>query len=123
MFNKWPRLSLSVMVGVFFLAGCASYDYIPPKTESGRQCVATCETAKQTCLASAKQTAATKEAACQSRESNRLAICLAIAKDQAAKEKCNIARAYCGQVSDESSCTQSHDRCFTNCGGRIVETD
>lgn len=122
MLKPWPRLSLSLVLLATLLGGCASYQYIPPATESGRQCVATCETAKQTCSAGAKQVAASKEMACESRASNSVAICLATAKDQAAKEQCNKSRPYCGQVSGEAQCNTSYDRCFTTCGGQIVET-
>lgn len=103
------------------LSACTTFEFIPPNSDAGRQCVATCETALKTCEAGAKQAAATKEAACESRESNVLALCLALASDKPAKEKCTKARKTCFAVPESYRCAVDHRNCFRNCGGKVIE--
>lgn len=112
-----------VISSVLLFSACTTYEYIPPASDSGRQCVATCEISKQTCESGEKQAAASRESACETRESNKLAICLATAKDQSAKEKCRRSKNSCFAGAATYKCEENYRRCFKNCGGKIVESD
>lgn len=118
--KKTHSLLLAV---VTLLSACTTYQYIPPTSDAGRQCVATCDISQQTCESGEKQTAANRESACETRESNNLAICLASAKDQGAKEKCNRSKKSCYNAPALYRCQESHRTCFTNCGGKVIETN
>ena len=70
------------------LAGCTTYDYVPPASEAGRQCLATCEVARQTCRAGVSQTGAQQAATTELARSNQLATCLAGATSADDRKAC-----------------------------------
>ncbi|KAB8173324.1 hypothetical protein FKV24_014295 [Lysobacter maris] len=111
----------AVAVPCLLAAGCVSYDYLPPGSDAGRQCIATCATAKQTCEAGKAQTTAMERNTCQMSENNRLTQCLTGAGDDKAKKKCRENARDCSYVfASGFSCSTDYDRCYTDCGGLIV---
>lgn len=82
---RWRRLLTWLPL---LLAGCVSYDYVPPTTDAGRQCVATCEVATQTCAAGARQANATNNSSSQIARSTALAACLGTARNDHDRKKC-----------------------------------
>lgn len=111
----------AVAVPCLLMAGCVSYDYLPPTSDAGRQCIATCATAKQTCEAGKAQATAMERNTCQMNENYQLSQCLADANDDKAKKKCREAVGNCSYVFAHGfSCSTDYDRCYTDCGGLIV---
>ncbi len=46
------HLRRAAVLALALLAGaCTSYQYVPPASEAGRQCVTTCDTNRQICVA------------------------------------------------------------------------
>lgn len=117
------RAAFGGALAAVLFAACTTYEYIPPTSDAGRQCVASCENARQVCIAGSHQTAATNKASCETRETNRLALCLAAARDQAARDQCSKGRNNCFAVADTYRCENSHRACFTTCGGQVIEKD
>lgn len=111
------------------LFGCSTFEYIPPDTDAGRQCLATCEVATQTCQAGDRQAKALQGAMCESQKSNELTNCLKDAKTKDKREDCkDRAAAKCGfgnsmqySYGNGSNCSVTYDRCFQTCGGQIIE--
>lgn len=118
---RWYCLALLVLL----LNACSTFDYIPPTTDAGKQCVATCEVATQTCQAGARQAGALAKSLCESNKSNQLALCLSDAKTDDKRKSCQKrAKEYCGHggaYGASGDCSASYDRCFTTCGGQIIE--
>lgn len=121
-----PTLCLATSL---LLAACSTFDYIPPATDAGKQCVATCEVASQTCQAGVRQAKALQNAMCESQKSNELTNCLSDAKSREQRKDCKErATSKCGfgnsmhlGFGGGNDCSGTYDRCFTNCGGEIIE--
>lgn len=111
------------------LAGCTTYDYVPPASEAGRQCLATCEVARQTCRAGVSQTGAQQAATTELARSNQLVTCLAGATSADDRKACQrganngvlLNTQQHSQPIGELQCSSTYDQCFTNCGGQIIE--
>lgn len=114
---------LSCLGLVLIQAACASYQYIPPATDTGRQCVATCELGQQSCMANAQQTAASASHSCEMNRAYALDRCLDHASSQADRQSCNNSASanYCGRSVSPYECEPQYRRCFTACGGQAIE--
>jgi len=116
------KLALAILPAVL-MVGCTSYRYIPPNTDAGRQCVTTCETNKQICITGKEQVAAAKEQACETRRTNQLATCLAIATNDKSREQCTKNRSYCSSYPSTYTCDSTYQACFVQCGGKVIEVE
>lgn len=109
---------------IMLISGCTSiqYQYIPPTTDAGRQCVTTCDTNRQICIAGKEQVAETRNEACENRNSNSRIVCLATARTDAERQACtNKRESYCSNYSDSDSCDTSYRFCYTQCGGQVKQ--
>ena len=104
-------------------AACASYQYIPPTTDAGRQCVATCEIGQQSCMANAQRAAESASHTCEMNRAYALDRCLDGASSQADRQSCNKSASanYCGRSVNPYECEPQYRRCFTACGGQAIE--
>ena len=97
--------------------------------QRGRQCLATCEVARQTCRAGVSQTGAQQAATTELARSNQLATCLAGATSADDRKACQrganngvlLNTQQHSQPIGELQCSSTYDQCFTNCGGQIIE--
>jgi hypothetical protein len=106
----------------FWLSACTTTDYIPPPTDDGRQCIASCEAATQACQATEQQANATQKALCESKQSGHLVGCLSSAKTDEARKECRKSAPFCNWMPTAvSNCHGSYNRCFLGCGGKILE--
>ncbi|UQV44516.1 hypothetical protein KIV45_22270 [Janthinobacterium lividum] len=117
------RLAAAICFAIT-LAGCTSYRFIPPDSDAGRQCVTSCGTNQQICIAGKEQVAAAQAQACEMRNVSTVSICLAVAKTDADRELCSKKRQYCSSsASGTWQCEADYRACYTQCGGRIEESE
>ena len=119
------HLRRAAVLALALLAGaCTSYQYVPPASEAGRQCVATCDTNRQICVAGKEQAAASQNQACETRRAVQLASCLATALTLEARNYCNKVAPRCsGNYASTSSCDDGYRACYVQCGGRVIEVE
>ncbi|MEF2268003.1 hypothetical protein V3C40_14585 [Janthinobacterium sp. LS2A] len=115
------RLAVAICFAIT-LASCTSYRYIPPDSDAGRQCVTSCGTNQQICIAGKEQIAASQAQACEMRNTSTVSICLAVAKTDADRELCAKKRQYCSSSASTWQCDSDYRACYTQCGGRIEES-
>lgn len=103
-------------------AACVNYQYIPPTTDAGRQCVAACDAPQQACIADHRQRAENRVRSCQMERSFRLDQCLASAGSDKDRQNCaQAADRSCETATDTSGCSAEFRRCYTTCGGQVAE--
>ena len=117
------HLRRAAVLAFALLAGaCTSYQYVPPASEAGRQCVTTCDTNRQICIAGKEQAAASQNQACETRRAVQLASCLATALTPEARNYCNKVAPRCsGNYASTGGCDDGYRACYVQCGGRVVE--
>lgn len=121
MFRKC--LLLAAIVAPMLVACGTTYEYVPPKTDQGRQCAAQCGAAQETCRSSATAQADRNEARCERESSNDYTTCLIIATTTEQKAACGKKRRYCGHYADTSTCEKAYRNCFVTCGGQVIERE
>lgn len=125
MFQHLPsRRCFTLVLLLLLLNACSTFDYVPPTTDAGKQCVATCEVASQTCHAGELQASSMQRSMCESNKTSQLALCLSDAKTDDKRKDCRQqAKSECAYSVPYGvgSCSASYDRCFTTCGGKIIE--
>lgn len=111
-----------VLALVFLVSACTSYQYVPPASEAGRQCVTTCDTNRQICIAGREQAAASQNQACETRRAVQLASCLATAFTPEARNYCNKVAPTCSSnFASTGACDDGYRACYVQCGGRVIE--
>ena len=117
------RHALMAVPMLLALGACTTYEYVPPSSDAGRACAAQCEQPRQSCIASAQDRAEAGAKECRQTRAFTLALCLAGANDKAQKEKCHERAPACVAIPMTESCEASFRRCYTSCGGRVIEVD
>lgn len=103
-------------------AACVNYQYIPPATVAGQQCVAACDAPQQACIVAARQRTYNEVRSCQMERSYRLNLCLANAGSDAERQDCaRTADRSCQRATDTSACGNQYRQCYSACGGQVVE--
>lgn len=105
------------------LGACTTYEYVPPSTAAGRACAAQCEQPRASCVSSAQDRAEAEAKDCRQTRTFTLALCLAGANDKAQKEKCHERAPVCVAIPLTESCEAGFRRCYTTCGGKVIEVD
>lgn len=110
------------------LAGCGPqfqtfYDYTPPKSATGKQCITTCRLVLETCKGNVNNS----YQACLTRSSNEQRACESNrryewnkkSKDYECVYNCYCSGEYCPDP-DFSECEEDYRICYQDCGGRVV---
>ncbi|SFR94715.1 hypothetical protein SAMN05216570_1037 [Dyella sp. OK004] len=122
-FNKGLGFRLLGCLGLILAqAACTTYQYVPPTTETGRQCVMTCETGHQACVGDAQYSADRRARSCEVDRSITLKKCLERASSDAEARTCNNSSSanYCGNSANTLSCDADYRRCYAGCGGQVT---
>lgn len=109
-------------LGLLLLTGCQTvrYEYTPPVTPEGRQCVVQCSAVREMCRANENQRADYKEQMCEERSEHTYYMCMKRAgRDAKQQEKCSDKRMYCKEYADVYHCNDEYNQCFTICGGSV----
>lgn len=117
------RQVLTAAALLLTLSACTTYEYLPPTTDAGRACASQCEQPRESCISSAQDRAEAKAKECRQTRTFTLALCLAGASDKAQKDKCHERSPACIAVPLTESCEASFRRCYTSCGGRVIEVE
>lgn len=104
-------------------AACVSYQYVPPATEAGLQCVTTCQVAQQNCVAAANGNAAREAENCEIERSHTEQLCLVRAKSDMERQSCSITDypGYCMRSANTWGCSGDFRTCYSACGGHVIE--
>lgn len=120
---RLPR-HLCVLAFALMAGACTSYQYVPPASDAGRQCVATCDTNRQICIAGKEQAAASQNQACETRRAAQLAGCLAVALTPEARAYCHKVAPHCPSAyAGTGGCEEGYRACYVQCGGRVIEVE
>lgn len=113
---------VALLALTLLVSACTSYQYVPPPTEAGRQCVTSCDTNRQICIAGKEQAAASQSQGCEMRRAVQLSNCLSVALTPQARAYCNKVAPHCtGSTANTGACDSGYRACYVQCGGRVIE--
>jgi hypothetical protein len=105
------------------LSGCTSvsYDYQPPDTERGKQCIVQCASVQEQCRWNESMRANFEKQACDRRADSDFRSCSNDAKNKKQDKKCDDKRDKAGCYLSENfdRCESEYKQCFSNCGGVV----
>ena len=118
------RLKIFVLyVFAAMLSGCESthYDYQPPASEQGKQCVVQCGFVREECRRNESQRVYFENLACTKRVESDFRACLSTAQNKDQDKKCREKRdrVSCSASENFDRCDNEHKQCFSHCGGVI----
>ena len=110
-----------VVAGLLFLTGCSfvRYEYHPPSTDGGRQCVAQCSIAREVCVGNENQRAANERQVCEQQNRWNYQNCIRRAKDKDDARSCSRYQNSCWASPNTYRCDENYRSCFVSCGGHI----
>ncbi len=118
--------TLAIM-SLLLLCACETvrYEYTPPTSTEGKQCVVQCASVREMCRSNENQRAAYKQQSCEQRSDANYYVCMSTTThNKKLQEKCSEKREYCSEYPDFARCNDEYNQCFSNCGGsvqRIIE--
>ena len=106
---------------ILFLSACSSvrYEYYPPTTDGGRQCVAQCSIAREVCVGNENQRAANDRQVCEQQNRWNYQNCVRRAKDKVVARSCSSYQSNCWASPNTYRCNENYRSCFVACGGHI----
>jgi hypothetical protein len=106
---------------VILLAGCTSirYEYQPPSSEAGLQCVTQCAHIREMCVTNESYRAQNDASACEQRNRWNYQQCLRRARNKDEASRCGLGQQMCWANANTYRCDEYYRTCFTGCGGRI----
>ncbi len=110
-----------VVPGLLFLTGCSfvRYEYYPPTTDGGRQCVAQCSIAREVCVGNENQRAANERQVCEQQNRWNYQNCIRRANDKDDVRSCSRYQNSCWASPNTYRCDENYRSCFVSCGGHI----
>jgi len=136
---RTARLAVSSRAAALVLAACAAlcacgpvyrttYQFQPPDSQRGRECVNACQATRQQCEGNAEYA----YQQCMNREESRYQMCEARKsfepdpkkgwdKPQCVKNCAPCPKPFCRQP-DKASCDERYRDCYVNCGGTVEKT-
>ncbi len=110
-----------VAAGLLFLTGCSfvRYEYYPPTTDGGRQCVAQCSIAREVCVGNENQRALNDRQSCEQRNRWNYQNCVRRANDKNDAKSCAGLQSSCWASANTYRCDENYRSCFVSCGGHI----
>ncbi len=120
MISTLLRLSIGAIFSLI-LAGCSfiRYEYHPPATEAGRQCVVQCSAIREMCISNENNRAQNERAACEQRNHWNYQQCMRRADDKDDAKACARAQPMCWGNANIFRCEENYRSCYVNCGGKI----
>ena len=118
---------ITLLAALFLINACETvrYEYTPPATVEGKQCVVQCASVREMCRGNENQRAAYKEQSCEQRSDANYYVCMNSTRhNKELQAQCSKRREYCSEYPDVSHCNDEYNQCFSVCGGsvqRIVE--
>ena len=114
------RLLLIVVMSLL-LASCTylRYEYDPPATEGGRQCVVQCSAVREMCMSGESQRAFNDRYFCQQNQNRNYQYCLRSAENKNEARKCFNNQSACFASPNTYRCDEGYRACFVTCGGQI----
>lgn len=118
---------ITLLAALFLVCACETvrYEYTPPATVEGKQCVVQCASVREMCRGNENQRAAYKEQSCEQRSDANYYVCMNSTRhNKELQAQCMKKREYCSEYPDVSHCNDEYNQCFSVCGGsvqRIIE--
>jgi hypothetical protein len=106
------------------LAACETvrYEYRPPESAEGRQCVVQCAGIREACRANENQRAQADKRSCERRAETTYLVCMDRARGNKEQQaQCARSRPVCSESPNHSLCAAEYNQCFTNCGGSVIK--
>lgn len=119
-----PSLFLRVFpLCLLLLSACATtrYEYVPPSTEAGMQCIARCNTQRETCVVDEQQRAMFERDACERRNWWNYRFCMMGAFSRRDAWFCENNLRTCWTYDYSWRCEGSYRQCYSACGGRVIK--
>lgn len=108
---------------VAMVSGCESvdYDYLPPASEQGKQCVVQCASVREECRRNENERVQFEKRACERRVESDFRACLSAANNKDQEKKCRERRdrVSCSVSDNLGRCDDEYKLCFSHCGGVI----
>lgn len=118
------RLSriLGMVGSIGLLSACSvvRYEYYPPTTDGGRQCVAQCSIAREVCVGNENQRALNDRQSCEQRNRWNYQNCVRRANDKNDAKSCAGLQSSCWASANTYRCDENYRACFVSCGGHIT---
>lgn len=95
------------------------YEYYPPATEAGRQCVVQCSGVREMCISNENFRAQNDRAACEQRNHRNYQQCMRHADDKDEAKACARTQQSCYVSANTYRCDENYRSCYVTCGGRI----
>lgn len=114
------RLTICALLGLV-LAGCSfvRYEYHPPASEAGRQCIVQCAAVREMCISNENNRAQNDRIACEQRNRWNYQQCMRRADDKDDAKACARAQPTCWANANTFRCEENYRSCYVNCGGKI----
>jgi|LauGreSuBDMM15SN_2_FD.fasta_scaffold92452_2 hypothetical protein len=112
---------LGLVLCILFLSACSSvrYEYYPPTTDGGRQCIAQCSIAREVCAGNENQRAANDRQVCEQQNRWNYQNCIRRANDKDGARSCSRYQNSCWASPNTYRCDENYRSCFVACGGHI----
>ena len=111
-----------VVSSLLFLSACSTvrYEYSPPTTDGGRQCIAQCSIAREICVGNENQRALNDRQSCEQRNRWNYQNCVRRANDKNDANSCAGLQSSCWASANTYRCDENYRACFVSCGGHIT---
>lgn len=106
---------------LLLLSACSTvrYEYYPPTTDGGRQCVAQCSVAREICVGNENQRALNDRQSCEQRNRWNYQNCIRRASDKDDARSCARFQNACWASANTYRCDENYRACFVSCGGHV----
>ena len=115
-------IRLFSLTTLLMLSACETvrYEYTPPATSDGKQCVVQCASVREMCRSNENQRAAYKQQSCEQRSDAAYYVCMSTTThNKELQAKCSEKRDYYSEYADIAHCNDEYNQCFSTCGGTV----
>lgn len=95
------------------------YEYYPPASDAGRQCVVQCAGVREMCIGNENQRAQNDRYACEQRNHWNYQNCMRRADDKNDAKACSRSQMSCWANANTFRCDENYRGCYVSCGGRV----
>lgn len=111
------------LMAALLVSSCTHYEYQPPSTEGGRQCVAQCAGVKEMCISNENTRAQNTKFQCERRNQVNYQNCVARASTKDEVNECSRRQTSCNASAATYRCENDYRTCYTNCGGKVLQVE
>lgn len=121
-YQRYSLRNFIFLTILLLLSACSTvrYDYYPPTTEGGRQCVAQCSIGREICIGNENQRVANDRLACEQRHQWNYQNCIRRASNKDEARSCARLQSNCWASTNTYRCDENYRACFVSCGGHIT---